>query len=155
MKSQFEYTLKQPLHVAIDGQQIECDDLIVKCHRGKDKDNCIFLESYLYKCIEKVTRNIADGSSTDSKNSDPDSDESIEESIKMMIMMHSDPEDVIKMKNSLKLLMCPDEGGSQATIGGTRLTRPLFDDIGYEDLKDLIARYAVNFLSLGSMMSKK
>jgi hypothetical protein len=146
MKSQFEYTLKDPINVAIDGEQIECFDIIVKCPRPKDRMNCMFLENNIKKAIHRVPGVGSGGGSDDDQNQ-----ETMISGIKEVISAYSEEKELSSTVNLLRELFCEgNRENPRATIGGEKFTRPLFDEIHYMDLKELIARYVVNFLSLGA-----
>jgi hypothetical protein len=171
MKSKFEYTLKDPINVAIDGEQIECFDIIVKSPRPKDREQCLILESYIGQALlefastDFIMKNKNEGSNNSKKSDateaieaieateDTEDTEDIEDLIsgrKTAILYCSDEKRIRGIINCLRqLFSAGNRENPQATIGGEKFTSPLFDEISYRDISDLIARYSAHFLSLG------
>ena len=84
---------------------------------------------------------------------DTEDTEDIEDLIsgrKTAILYCSDEKRIRGIINCLRqLFSAGNRENPQATIGGEKFTSPLFDEISYRDISDLIARYSAHFLSLG------
>jgi hypothetical protein len=157
MKSKFEYTLKDPINVAIDGEQIECFDIIVKSPRPKDREQCLILESYIGQALlefastDFIMKNKNEASNNSKKSDATEAIEATEDTEDTEDILYcSDEKRIRGIINCLRqLFSAGNRENPQATIGGEKFTSPLFDEISYRDISDLIARYSAHFLSLG------
>lgn len=152
MKSKFEYTLVDPIELAKDGEQTICEDVVVRCPRPKDKMDALVFESYLAKALFNISGQ--SNSDTAEEAAGASEDEALR-GLEMLFVAHSDPENLKKMILVLRELLCEGNNEApQATIGGVKFTKPLFDELGHRDVKALLARYAYHFLFSGSILGQ-
>ena len=155
MKEQFEYSLKLPISVSSDGVQSDETEIVVSAPKPRDRERVLVLESYVMKSV----LNISGMSDTNSKTSDGSEGDSVEATeldkinqFKTIVFGMAEEKNIVPMINTFRDLMCSgNKDIPQSTIGGTKFTKPLFDEIGHLELNELIARYVVYFLSIGSM----
>lgn len=147
MKKQFEYSLNNPISVSSNGEQIECSDIVVKGPRPKDSMTALVFESLLGKALMSFSGgNSSNDAPAAAKPDNEDENEKIR-GWEMLLVSSSTSENLRSMVFNLKELMCEGNLESpQATIGGVKFTKPLFDELSHKDIKSLLARYACYFL---------
>jgi len=150
MKEQFEYTLISPLSVSVAGKQETCNDVVVYCPKNSDSRWQLEFEHYVVKAVlgsAKLFPSVEEGKEKAKPDTDPTESEQ-EKSWRMIMVSCATPTEFRCMVNLLKDLMCSGNTEKpQATLGGTKFTKPLFDDLPAEDIKSLVGRYAYHFLS--------
>lgn len=149
MQKQFEYKLKEPISIAIDGKQEKASEVIVKCPRPYDRENALVLESIFTQSIGKSLSMFKDLQNTsDSQSKDDESADAKADSIVSLIMMGSDSSSIKSLNNVLRDLICEgNQENPQATINGQKFTKPIFDDLSLVDIKAILGRYIYSFLS--------
>jgi hypothetical protein len=144
MKEFFRYKLVNPIEISEDGKQKTEKHVTVYAPRPSDKYELAILESYISRAFD----NIEDDGSNSSKaeNREFSEDEKVA-GFEILIMRGVGPENIGKVFNSFAELLCDGNlEKPQATIGKTKFTKPLFNDLSLVDTKALLARYALNFL---------
>lgn len=171
MNPKFEYTLKNPISISAEGRQITEDKVTVMAPRPKDKWNLSDMESVItqgfFNAQRSTIMNLSEKQKKDlsEQNQREESQEKTKKKAKLeedidgtatLILGSATRDDVKTLYNILCDLMC--EGNSenpQAKIGSVKFTRPLFDDLDYEDMKALLVRYVYHFLSSKSKLIKE
>ena len=145
MKHQFEYKLSSSVSVSVGKEEKTSSDVIVKAPRNSDSRWQLEFEHYVHKAamgINKMFNPDDSGKEVQEETDDP------AKPWAMIMITCSSPEDFRCMVNLLKELLCSgNTKDPQATIGGTKFTKPIFDELSANDIKALVGRYAYHFLS--------
>ena len=151
MKKEFNYTLLDPIHIAKDGKQVQASKIVIQPPRPRDRVNSMRLESIFKQCFLKFA------SSDFLKNNpqkqiagaeDKEDEQSKSDSLIMILMMGAKNDSFEHLIFIMQNLLC--DGNlefPQATLDEIKITRPIFDSIGVDDLKNIIGRYLHHFLS--------
>jgi len=150
MKDKFEYTLASPISVSVGKDQDECSNVVVHCPKNSDSRWQLEFEHYVTKAAMGTAKlfPVPDEDKDKKKKIKEETEEEKEKSWRLIIMSCSDPKDFRCMVNLLADLMCSgNREKPQATIGGTKFTKPIFDELSAEDIKNILGRYVYHFLS--------
>lgn len=159
IKESFTYKLKTPISVSVGGNEESCDEVVVFSPRKNDRFNILNVEHYLKKSFFNMQSNRQssnDESKVSSTNTDMEEESSIDEKsdmIELIVIGNLEPKDIRSMVLDFGEIICSGNTQSpRATIGGVKFTKPLYEELSVDDIKALIGRYAVNFLSLKGFM---
>lgn len=154
MKQEILYTLTEPVKISKDGDYIDADNVCLYPPRPIDKYTVLALENGINNAVLSVWQkfqsisNKKDESKAvdDSKDSEDDASSLVRSALKI----GADEALTIKIYESFtKILLANYNNSLSATISGEPLKQAHIDQIGYNDLRELLVRYVSNFLSVG------
>jgi len=158
IKDKFEYTLIRPIEYASGGEQLSSDTIEIYAPRAKDSLKLLTLESYLNTAFSRFiavfSKFSKDESSeevvVESKVETEKDAEAMYESIEKMLKFGLDEDLTHKIYSKFtKLLESGEKLAPTATIEGELLKKFHIDQIQHVDLRNLLVRYTVDFLSVG------
>jgi hypothetical protein len=150
----FEYNLSYALDYSVDGNLVQGSKLVIMAPSSRISQHASLIEQEFNRAIFEIQTKIGN-TMTDAQREkaaeaqktapEPTDEEQTQATLSMLFSSAN----IDKCFIALKLILTHEWAGKAMCLvdGVEKLTQPLFDDLKYADLKNLLALYIENFLA--------
>lgn len=138
--SEFTFILDTPVSIAVGGSFVPVSEMILKAPSNKQRNESAKLKQGFFRAVEEMQGRSSDKiESKETINTSSDDDLTGDKIIPVLFMSKID---INAYQENFRVLLLNDI----CTIGGTKLTSPIFDSISDADTERLMGEYIANFL---------
>lgn len=138
--SEFTFILETPVSIAVGGSFVPVSEMILKAPSNKQRNESAKLKQGFFRAVEEMQGRSSDKiESKETINTSSDDDLTGDKIIPVLFMSKID---INAYQENFRVLLLNDI----CTIGGTKLTSPIFDSISDADTERLMGEYIANFL---------
>lgn len=147
----FEHELKQPIKYSTGGEHVEAKKLVVFAPTNRISQYVALIEQQFSKAVIDFQVKFASVATEDVKEKAVASKDTIsdKDQLDTIITLLMSSAEVDKCFIALQKILTSQYGGKSMCLvdGIEHLTNPIYEELGYKDTKEVLAKYIENFIS--------